>query len=254
MKTEEYFHILDNMNEGYAVINVSCSKFKITYSYHIEKANNAFLKITEAEECNVNGKNICVFFKTKEENIYDHFDYVYRNLKSKIIEIYSETISKTISIKIFPISTIKIGCIVNEVQSLNKLKTDKNYIPSSAIEFLRILNHEIRTPLNGIMGMLQLMSDTTLNAEQINFLNIGATAANRLNSFVDILSLSRSTKDIPAAYDDIYFKLNAETQPVALMGGNLLQSKTKRIQSEQLYEKEFEPSNLCSSTTASTSS
>lgn len=56
-------------------------------------------------------------------------------------------------------------------------------------EFLNNISHELKTPLNGIMGMLGLLEETTLNAEQQAFL----VAANR--SCADLLRIINDTLD-----------------------------------------------------------
>ncbi len=43
---------------------------------------------------------------------------------------------------------------------------------SSKSKFLSITSHELKTPLNGIMGMIGLITDTELNAEQRNYLEV----------------------------------------------------------------------------------
>jgi two-component system sensor histidine kinase EvgS len=59
-------------------------------------------------------------------------------------------------------------------------------------EFLANMSHEIRTPINGVMGMLQLLETTPLDAEQANYIRMATDAANRLTRLLtDILDLSR---------------------------------------------------------------
>ncbi|SDK88446.1 PAS domain S-box-containing protein [Maridesulfovibrio ferrireducens] len=58
--------------------------------------------------------------------------------------------------------------------------------------FLANMSHEIRTPLNGIMGMLQLLHDTSLTEEQCDFLDTSMESCNRLAHLLgDILDISR---------------------------------------------------------------
>ncbi|MFM7606733.1 MAG: ATP-binding protein [Prosthecobacter sp.] len=58
--------------------------------------------------------------------------------------------------------------------------------------FVASMSHEIRTPMNGVIGMLQLLRDTTLSAAQSSLLTIAEQSATALLGIIgDVLDFSK---------------------------------------------------------------
>ncbi|MCD6180621.1 MAG: response regulator [Bacteroidales bacterium] len=88
----------------------------------------------------------------------------------------------------------------------NALLNEHNLQSSQAI-FLRNLSQNIRIPMNGVMGMLDVLRMTKLDAEQKDYVNLVANYSDNLlsiiNDILDYSNLMNSTFQLEADYFEI---------------------------------------------------
>ncbi|RLA94204.1 MAG: diguanylate cyclase, partial [Deltaproteobacteria bacterium] len=193
-KTKDYVsNILENMIDTLVVVHLKGI---------IQTVNPATCALLEYKEEELVGKPI-THILTEEKAIKKFFEK--KELRNYEVE-YKAKNGKRIPM-LFNSSTIRdqedktkgIICVATDItkrkiaeKEMLKVREEALSASRAKSEFLASMSHEIRTPLNAIVGMAELLSDTQLNEEQKDYLNmIKISAHNLLEIINDILDLSK---------------------------------------------------------------
>ncbi|XP_073307292.1 histidine kinase 2 isoform X1 [Primulina huaijiensis] len=86
---------------------------------------------------------------------------------------------------IFNAAINRIAKVEHDYREMMELKHRAEAADVAKTQFLATVSHEIRTPMNGVLGMLQMLMDTNLDACQLDYAQTAHASGNELISLIN---------------------------------------------------------------------
>ena len=195
-KFKSLFH---SMSEGVALHEIVHGPNGRPVDYRIVDVNPAYEKITDLPRALVVGKLGSEVYESSPPPYLDSFVSVAAEGQPHYFETYHEPMGRYLAISVSPWDPDGFATIFFDITDrilMSRANEDARAAAEKAnlakSQFLANMSHEIRTPMNGVLGMAYLLSETTLDENQRDYLNIISQSGEYLLEVIDdLLDLSR---------------------------------------------------------------
>lgn len=121
----------------------------------------------------------------------------------------------------------------HELEAMNKklemALEDANKAGKLKSEFVATVSHEVRTPLNGVIGMVNLLADTTLDEEQREYCGMIMRSSEALIEIInDLLDISKLESG-KVVFDESHFDLVKVLEEMVVTLEETISGKTLRV-------------------------
>lgn len=200
-RSEELAWMLRSMMNAFVVCQSVFDESGKFSSYRFEYVNNAYETLAGVKSEDVLGRTVHDVWPDTDPSWIERYERAAMTGQPVSFDIYLKQTAKHCHCHVYrPWETPERFCMLfDDITDLKRAEEALILAKEAAEEaaraksdFLANISHEIRTPLNGIIGMIGLLSDTGLDAEQREYARIVRLSGEALLSLInEILEFSK---------------------------------------------------------------
>jgi PAS domain S-box-containing protein len=196
---ERYRQLFESMQTGFALHEIICDEKGVPCDYRFLEINPAFEVLTGLKEEFLIGRTVKEILPDAEDRWIKVYGNVALTGEPTQIDDFSGALGRHYTVSAYSPRKGQFATIFSDVTEQKNAEAAIRQARDAAessnrakTQFLANMSHELRTPLNAIIGLTELLEDSTLDEEQLDYIQtIGASGEALLNLVADLLDLSK---------------------------------------------------------------